>query len=98
MVIESIREFNRQVPFVPYEIHMASGERYPVPHPDFISVSPRGSFVVVIDSRDRPHHLNALLIERASLTNGHRRTKGRRRATKSNSKGPLSLSSETCRR
>jgi hypothetical protein len=79
MVIESIRGFNRSVPFVPYEIHTASGERYTVPHPDFISISPRGSFVVVIDSKDRPHHLNALLIERASLLNSHRRRKTPRR-------------------
>ena len=75
MVIQSIREFNRSVPFVPYEIHTASGERYTVPHPDFISISPRASFVVVIDPKDRPHHLNALLIERASLLNSHRRRK-----------------------
>lgn len=70
MVIASIREFNRSVPFVPYEIHTASGEHYTVPHPDFISISPKGSFVVVIDAKERPHHLNALLIERASLLNG----------------------------
>jgi hypothetical protein len=80
MVIESIREFNRAVPFVPYEIHTASGERYTVPHPDFISISPRGSFVVVIDAKDRPHHLNALLIERASLLNGHHRRKTGKRS------------------
>jgi len=73
MVIESIREFNRSVPFQPYEIHMASGEHYAVPHPDFISISRRGSFVVVIDAKDRPHHLNALLIERASPLDGQRR-------------------------
>ena len=81
MVIESIREFNRTVPFVPYEIRMARGERYAVPHPDFISISPRGSFVVVIDDEDRPHHLNALLIERASLLNGGLRRKLRKRAS-----------------
>ena len=45
---------------------MNGGETYVVPHPDFISVSPRGSFVVIIDQRDRPHHLSALLIERVS--------------------------------
>ena len=81
MVIESIREFNRAVPFVPYEIHTASGERYEVPHPDFIMVSPKGSFVIVFDPKDpkeTPHHINALLIERASLLNSH----GRRKATK----------------
>jgi len=79
MVIDSIREFNRAVPFRPYEIQMASGERYAVLHPDFVSISPRGSFVVVIDRQDKPHHLNAILIERASLTNGHRHKQKRRR-------------------
>jgi hypothetical protein len=52
VVIESIRRFKHAVPFVPYEIHMASEERYDVPHPDFISISPRGSFVVVIDAKE----------------------------------------------
>lgn len=75
MVIESIREFNRAAPFVPYEIRMAGGERYVVPHPDFILVSPRGNFVIIVDAKERPHHLNAMLIERASPFNGHRRHK-----------------------
>jgi hypothetical protein len=79
MVIDSIREFNRAVPFRPYEIQMASGQRYPVPQPDFISISPRGSFIVIIDRHDKPHHLNAILIERASLANGHRQKPKRRR-------------------
>jgi hypothetical protein len=78
MVIGSIREFNRAVPFVPYEIRMVGGERYTVPHPDFISISPKGTFVVIIDAKDRPHHLSALLIERASPLNGHRRKAGKR--------------------
>ena len=75
MVVDSIREFNRSVPFTPYEIHTASGERYTVPHPDFISISPKGSFVVVIDAKERPHHLSSLLIERASLLNSQQRRK-----------------------
>ena len=78
MVIESIRQFNRAVPFKPYEIRMVSGESYVVPHPDFISVSGRGSYIVVIDQKDRPHHLSALLIERASPLNGHHRRKGKK--------------------
>jgi hypothetical protein len=72
MVIASIREFNRAVPFKTYQINMASGERYKVPHPDFISISPRGSFVVVIDQNEHPHHLSSILIESVSLVNGHR--------------------------
>jgi hypothetical protein len=81
MVIESIREFNRAVPFVPYELRMTSGETHQVPHPDFISVSPRGSFVVIIDRNERPHHLNAILIERVFRLNGGtaRKAGGRRR-------------------
>lgn len=78
MVIEAIRELNRTVPFTPYEIQMASGKSYVVPHPGFILVSPRGHYVIVIDRQERPHHLSALLIERASLLR-----KGRREARKS---------------
>ena len=83
MVIQSIREFNRAVPFVPYEIHTASAERYEVPHPDFIMVSPKGSFVIVFDPnhpKETPHHINALLIERASLLNGQKRRRARKRS------------------
>ena len=79
MVIDSIREFNRNVPFTPYEIQTVSGDRYRVPHPDFISISPKGSFVVVIDAKERPHHLSSLLIERASLLNSHGRRKSSKR-------------------
>jgi len=81
MVIESIREFNRTVPFVPYEVHMNGGETYKVPHPDFISISPRGSYVVIIDQKNRPHHLSALLIERVTPLNGHARRKIRKHRT-----------------
>ena len=83
MVIESIREFNRAVPFMPYEIHTAIGKRYEVPHPDFIVVSPKGSFVIVFDPKDpkeTPHHINGLLIERASLRNGQKRRRARKRS------------------
>jgi hypothetical protein len=80
MVIESIRHFTRAVPFQPYEIQMVSGARYEVPHPDFILISPRGSYVIVVDARERPHHLSTLLIERASPINGHRKTKRARKS------------------
>ena len=64
-----------------YRIRTVSGERYTVPHPDFISISPRGSFVVIIDAKDRPHHLSAILIERASPLNGHHRRKTGKRSS-----------------
>jgi hypothetical protein len=82
VVVQSIREFNRAVPFAPYEIHTVSGETYEVPHPDFIMVSPRGSFVIVFDPKDTgetPHHISALLIERASPLDGQKRRRPRKR-------------------
>ena len=75
MVIQSIREFNHATPFRPYEIRMASGECYRVPHPDFATVSPKGTFVIVFGRNERPHHLSTLLIESASLLNGKRGSK-----------------------
>ena len=79
MVIQAIREFNRAIPFRPYEIRMARGERYLVPHPDFSTVSPKGSWVIVFDREERPHHLSSLLIESTTLLNGTRRKKRRSR-------------------
>ena len=75
MVIDSIRAFNHAMPFRPYLIRMTSGETHRVPHPDFVSISPRGSFVVVIDDKERPHHLSALLIEEAVPRPARRRRK-----------------------
>jgi hypothetical protein len=78
MVIKSIREFNDAVPFRPYEIRMASGQRYRVPHPDFATISPKGSYVIVFDDDECPHHLSAFLIESASWVDGHRRRKAKK--------------------
>jgi hypothetical protein len=83
VVIESIRKFNHAVPFVPYEIRTVSGETFEIPHPDFILVPPKGSYVVVVDPKDpkeAPNHISALLIERATLLDGQRRRKTRKRS------------------
>jgi hypothetical protein len=63
MLVETIREFNRATPFIPYEIRTNGGERLPVPHPDFVFVAPRGAWVIVTDESDRPRHISSLLIE-----------------------------------
>jgi hypothetical protein len=80
MVVTSIREFNRAVPFKPYKIHMASGDSFPVPHPDFVSVSPKGSLVIVFDAKGVPHHLSSFLIERVTPRNGHTARKDSKRS------------------
>ena len=66
MLIEAIREFNRAVPFQPYEIRTNGGERLPVPHPDFILVSPKGAWIIVTDENEHPRHISSLLIEEVS--------------------------------
>jgi hypothetical protein len=80
MVVQSIREFNRAVPFRPYQIRMVSGECYKVPHPDFLFISPKGSYVVFVDARESPHHLSSFLIESVSLQTGRRGRKSGKRS------------------
>ena len=63
MLIEAIREFNRAVPFQPYEIRTNGGERLRVPHPDFIFVSPKGTWIIVTDEHEHPRHISSILIE-----------------------------------
>ena len=71
MLVETIREFNRAVPFVPYEIRTNGGERLRVPHPDFVLVAPKGAWVIVTDDSDRPRHVSSLLIEEVAPLQGH---------------------------
>lgn len=68
MLIDAIREMNHAVPFRPYALRLASGAVHRVPHPDFMFVAPKGSWVIVTEeNNDRPHWISALLIEEASL-------------------------------
>ncbi|MBE7499711.1 MAG: hypothetical protein HS113_05265 [Verrucomicrobiales bacterium] len=38
---------------VPFTLRMADGREYHVPHPDYISLSPKGTFVTVYDDEER---------------------------------------------
>jgi hypothetical protein len=67
MVIQRIRELNKKVPFEPYSVRLTSGAVYPVPHPDFILVSPKGSWIDIADADDNGHHISALLIEEVTI-------------------------------
>lgn len=37
---------------IPFALRMADGKEYPVPHPDYISLSPKGTFVTVYDDEE----------------------------------------------
>ena len=62
MLSETIREHLRAVPFEPFVIQMTDRRRFEVPHPDFATVSPKGTSVFVFRDNDAAIHLNALLI------------------------------------
>ncbi|HEV2210289.1 MAG TPA: hypothetical protein VG167_16040 [Verrucomicrobiae bacterium] len=38
---------------VPFTLRMADGKEYPVPHRDYISIPPRGLYVIVYDDQGR---------------------------------------------
>jgi hypothetical protein len=38
---------------IPFTLRMADGKEYPVPHRDYISIPPRGSYVIVYDDHGR---------------------------------------------
>jgi hypothetical protein len=75
----TIRALNVANPFVPYEIRMASGKKYHVPQPDFVSISPFGTYVAVYDENEILHRLNVILIE-AAVEGGRGRKRSRKAA------------------
>ncbi len=38
---------------IPFRLRMADGKEYPVPHPDYISLPPNASYVIVYDYEGR---------------------------------------------
>jgi hypothetical protein len=64
--IESAIE--RTTPFV---ISMDNGKEYRVPHPDYISVPPKGAFVVVYDDEEHVFVLPLLTMTGLSYSTGN---------------------------
>lgn len=63
MLAGAIRKLLEASPFTPFVIRMNDGRTFPVNHPDFADVSPKGSLVLVYDDEDdAPMQLSSLLI------------------------------------
>jgi hypothetical protein len=77
LLINTIREFNHASPFQPYEIRTNGGERLVVPHPEFILISPEGSWVIVTDAKGRARHINSLVIEEVAAVSLSRKSSAR---------------------
>lgn len=60
---------------VPFTLRMADGREYEVPHPDYISLSPKGTFATVYDDEERFYVLPLLtmtdLVSRSFETKGN---------------------------
>ena len=42
MKADDLRKVGEAVPFRPFDIVLADGRAFPIPHPDFLSISPKG--------------------------------------------------------
>ena len=49
MTIQQLRAAHKAMPFRPFIVHMADGRQFPVPHPDFLFMSPSGRTVIICD-------------------------------------------------
>jgi hypothetical protein len=61
---------------LPFTLRMADGKEYRVPHRDYISIPPKGAFVVVFD--DREHVYVLPLLTMTGLTYQSEETKAKR--------------------
>jgi hypothetical protein len=51
MTIERLRQAHRRVPFRPFVIWLADGQRCPIPHPEFLWIPPEASRTIGIGRR-----------------------------------------------
>lgn len=58
----------RAVPFRPFTVHMADGRSFPVPHPDFLLMSPSGRMAFAFGQEDECSILDLLLMTEIELS------------------------------
>lgn len=68
MTIQQLRAAHRAAPFRPFSIHMADGRVFPVPHPDFLSMSPSGRTVIVYQEGEDFSILDLLLMTEIEMS------------------------------
>ena len=64
-------------PFVPFNIVLPSGEKVPVPHPDFLTVSPSGRIAQVWKKGDVRVSMDVFLITSIETMRVASRSRGR---------------------
>ena len=77
MTATELKEFWHASPFVPFYIVLPSGEKVPVPHPDFLTVSPSGRIARVWKKGDVTVSMDVFLITSVETMRVTSRSKGR---------------------
>jgi hypothetical protein len=61
---------------LPFNIRMADGHEYRVPHRDYIALPPAGAFVIVFDDKECAHYLPLLTMTGLVFQAADKDTKG----------------------
>ncbi len=70
MTIEKLKEVMHAEPFEPFTLHIADGRSISVPHPDFVSVDPKGRIVHVFRHDGGSEFVDFRLVTTTKLGNG----------------------------
>lgn len=68
MTLEDLRCLRRAEPFQPFVLKLADGSMLDVPEPEFMSVSPRGTFALVATKRGGHCRLEETHLAQAQVT------------------------------
>ena len=79
MTIQQLKNAHQKRPFVPFSIRTANGRDYPVPHPEFMMITPPGRTVVVTDNEGTVDTIDLLLVASLSFGNGKPKARSTRR-------------------
>jgi hypothetical protein len=60
---EDLKRAVKPQPFVPSRIHLSNGATFDIPHPDFVSVGPRTTAVLVGESHQIIKNLHVNYVE-----------------------------------
>lgn len=77
MTIEHVRKLHAARPFQPFEIHLADGRTFAVPHPELLMQSQSGRTIAVACPDDTFETIDLLLV--TSITQLGNGSSGRRR-------------------
>ena len=77
MTATELKKHWHAAPFVPFKIVLPSGERVPVPHPDFLTVSPSGRIAQVWKKGDDRVSIDVFLI--TAVETAHHTSRSKRR-------------------